>query len=95
MVTPKRGRGTAIRHGVPRHVIKFSLLELVALKHDMPEHGLRAGDVGAVVETYDSDGLEVEFVEASGDTRAVLTLSPKAVRKPKPGEMLAIRSLAP
>lgn len=71
---------------------KFDLLELVALKRDLPEHGLRAGDVGTVVEVYDAEGLEVEFIEATGDTRALLTLSTADVRKVKAGEMLATRS---
>ena len=74
---------------------KFDLLEVVALPRDLPKQGLRAGDIGTIVETYDSEGLEVEFVEAYGDTRAVLTLSPRLVRKLGAGEMLAVRPSAP
>jgi hypothetical protein len=32
----------------------------------VPEHGLRRGDLGAVVEVYEPEGIEVEFVRASG-----------------------------
>ena len=54
--------------------MKLSLLDTVVLKRDLPEHGLRAGDVGAVVELYGTDGVEVEFVRASGQTKALVTL---------------------
>jgi hypothetical protein len=72
----------------------FELLELVALGDDKPDHGLCAGDVGTIVEVYDGEGLEVEFVEASGHTRAVLTLSPRDVCKLQSGDMLAVRRTA-
>jgi hypothetical protein len=55
--------------------MQFKTLETVVLLHDLPEQSLRAGDLGAVVEIYEPDGLEVEFVSASGRTRAVATLS--------------------
>src|SRR5580692_2264740 len=31
---------------------------------DLPEKGLRKGDLGSIVQTYEPDGLEVEFVKA-------------------------------
>ncbi len=43
-------RGCAeIRCGLPDSMSTFELLELVALSDDKPDHGLCAGDVGAVV----------------------------------------------
>ena len=42
--------------------------------------GHRRGDLGAVVETYEPDGLEVEFVTASGRTAALVTLTAGDVR---------------
>jgi hypothetical protein len=78
----------------PDSMSTFELLELVALSDDKPDHGLCAGDIGTVVEVYDGGGLEVEFVEASGETRAVLTLSPSDVRKLQSGDMLAVRHTA-
>ncbi|MEM2291719.1 MAG: DUF4926 domain-containing protein [Nitrososphaerota archaeon] len=72
--------------------MKFQLLETVVLLRDMPEHGLRAGDLG-VVEVYGPEGLEVEFVTASGRAQAVVILSPKDVRKLSPEDMFAVRPL--
>lgn len=72
--------------------MKLKLFETVALAKDIPEHGLWAGDVGAIVEIYDATGIEVEFIEASGHTRAVLTLSTADVRKLDPDEVLTARS---
>ncbi len=73
--------------------MKFKLLECVVLRREMPEHYLRTGDVGTVVETYGPDGLEVEFMSASGDTQAVLTLSEDDVRAADSNDMLSVRPL--
>lgn len=74
---------------------KFKLLQLVALQRDVLEHDLRAGDVGTVVELLDSAAVIVEFMEAYGNTRAVLTLPVEDVREIQPNEMLAARPLHP
>ena len=71
--------------------MRFKALECVVLERDVSEHGLRRGDLGTVVETYDPDGVEVEFVTASGDTVAVLTMTERDVRSVGPDDMLAIR----
>lgn len=73
--------------------MKYKTLECVVLNRDFPEHGLCKGDLGTVLETYEPDGLEVEFVAASGETRAVLTLTVGDVRKVSPSDMLAVRAL--
>jgi hypothetical protein len=52
----------------------FRELDTVVLARDLPESGLRPGDLGAVVQVYGSDAIEVEFVTASGRTQALLTL---------------------
>ena len=70
----------------------LKLLEYVVLNRDIPEHGLCSGDLGAIVETYEPDGLEVEFVAASGDTQAVLTLATEDVREVGASDVLAVRS---
>ena len=75
--------------------MSFKALENVILERDLPEHSLCKGDLGTVVEIYEPDGLEVEFVAASGDTRAVLTLTIRDVRKASATDVLAIRSLHP
>lgn len=53
----------------------FQPLDTVVLVRDLPEHGLRCGDLGTVVEVYEPDGLEVEFVTAAGATHALLVLT--------------------
>jgi len=49
--------------------MRFTELDTVVLDRDFPEHGLRKGDLGAVVQVYEPEALEVEFVTASGRTR--------------------------
>lgn len=54
----------------------FQELDTVALTHDIPEQGLKRGDLGAIVHRYaDGAALEVEFVDLTGDTLALLTLT--------------------
>jgi hypothetical protein len=72
--------------------MKFSVLDTVVLNHDLPEHGLRAGDLGAVVEIYREDGVEVEFVRASGRTKALLTLKAADLRPVAENDLLAVRT---
>ena len=50
------------------------LLDTVALVRDLPEAGLVAGEVGAVVEVLSDDAFEVEFVDESGHTYGLHTL---------------------
>ncbi len=69
-------------------------LDTVALTRNFPKHNLTAGDVGAVVHRYpDGTAFEVEFVTASGETVAVLTLTPKDVRPLLGREILHVREL--
>ena len=48
--------------------------DVVALNEDLPLRGLVRGQVGAVVEQYSPDAFEVEFVDNSGHTYALVTL---------------------
>lgn len=73
--------------------MKYRLLDTVVLDRDMPEHGLCRGDLGAVVEVYEPDGVEVEFVRASGNTQAVVTLSVDDVRPVRDSDQIAVRSV--
>jgi len=52
-------------------------LDVVGLTEDIPEHGLRRGQVGTVVETLSSDMFEIEFVDNDGRTYATLPLKSK------------------
>ena len=72
----------------------YCLLDTVVLARDLPEYGLRKGDLGAVVEVYDAEGIEVEFVRASGKTQAVVTLTTKDVRPVLDNDLVAVRSVS-
>lgn len=52
----------------------MKLLDTVALLEDMPTLQLYRGQVGTIVEEYESDVFEVEFVDANGQTYALETL---------------------
>lgn len=70
-------------------------LDSVVLVRDVPEYGLKEGDVGAVVHCYsEGEGFEVEFVSASGETVAVLTLTRADLRPMSGAEILHVRRLA-
>lgn len=73
--------------------MRFKTLNVVVLERDLPDHGLRRGDLGAVVQTYEPDGLEVEFVMAAGKTKAVVTLTRRDVRAVSDTDLIAVRSL--
>ena len=66
-------------------------LDVVVLTHDIPAHGLRTGDLGAVVEVYAPDAVGVEFVAASGRTQALVTLHPNDVREVADNDLVAVR----
>jgi hypothetical protein len=73
--------------------MKFKQLDTVVLDRDVPEDGLRKGDLGAVVQTYEPDGLEVEFVTASGRTQALVTLRLPDVRAVMDEDLVSVRPL--
>ncbi len=47
-----------------------------------------------VVEIYEPDGLAVEFVKASGETLAVITISENKVRPVDALDIVSVRSLS-
>jgi len=73
--------------------MRFQLLETVVLKRDVPDHGLRRGDLGAVVEIYEPDSLDVEFVTGSGRTQALLRLMVDDIRAVEDRDLMAVRPL--
>lgn len=73
--------------------MKIKLLDTVVLEIDITSHGLQRGDVGTVVEIYEPDGLEVEFITGSAKTQALLTLNTTQVRSISDSDILAVRSL--
>lgn len=69
----------------------YRVLDTVVLDRDLPEHGLRRGDLGAVVEVYEPDGVEVEFVTASGRTAALVTLTAQELRPVADDDLVSVR----
>ncbi len=69
-------------------------IETVVLVKDLPEHHLKAGDVGTVVHVHPKGGYEVEFVTLGGETIAVVSLMPSDVRKTEKREIPHVRAVA-
>ena len=69
----------------------YRILDTIVLDRDLADHGLRKGDLGAVVEVYEPDGLEVEFVTASGRTAALVTLNVRDVRPVADDDLVSVR----
>lgn len=57
-------------HPVGRaEIVEIKLLDVVALTRDIPEHNLKRGEVGTVVEVFSNgDAFEVEFSDRDGQT---------------------------
>ena len=71
--------------------MKFRPLDTVVLERDLPVYRLKRGDLGAVVEVYEPDGLEVEFVTVSGRTEALVTLNAADVRPVADTDLVTVR----
>ena len=69
-------------------------LDTVVLSRDLPDHGLKQGDIGAVVHSYkEGKAFEVEFITGQGQTLAVVTLDSQDVRLMEDKEILHVRKL--
>jgi hypothetical protein len=55
-------------------------LDMAVLTTDLPEHSLKAGDLGTVVLVHRHGGYEVGFVTLDGEAVAVVSFSPDQVR---------------
>ena len=78
---------------------KLPLYQQVALRRDIPDHGLRAGDVATLVDHVTSpaggeDGCVLEVFNAVGESIAVVAVESSAIEPLRPDEVLAIRHLA-
>ena len=70
-------------------------LDPIVLTGDLPEHGLRAGDVGYVVLVHAGGaGYEVEFVTLAGETVSVVTVPADAIRPVRAKEIAHARRVA-
>ncbi len=76
----------------------FELYSEVILTRDVPGEGLRAGDIGTVVERHTTgtadEGYSIEFFDMTGNTVAVATLPAGALRLPTPADRPAVRALS-
>ena len=68
------------------------VLDQVVLVCDLPSEGLRTGDVGVLVEQHGATGgCEVEFLDATGETEAVVTLALDDIRPLERDDLWAVR----
>jgi hypothetical protein len=74
--------------------MKHELHDTLVLVNDFPKHGLRAGDLGAVVDVRPPDTLDVEFVTASGRTTALVSLKASDVRAIADTDVVSVRTIA-
>jgi hypothetical protein len=54
--------------------------DTAVLAHDLPEYGLKSGDVGTIVMVHPDGGYEVEFMALDGETIAVTSPPGDAMR---------------
>ena len=54
--------------------------EIAVLTVDLPEYGLKVGDVGTLMLVHERQGHEVEFMTLDGKTVAVISLPAAQVR---------------
>jgi len=78
--------------------MRHKLFEEVVLGRDLPEKGLKKGDVATVVEYHPvpagQDGYSLEVVNALGDTIAVITVPGSLIESLRDDEVFSVRSLA-
>ncbi len=76
----------------------LSLYQRVALRRDVPEHGLRRGDVAVLVEYVEhpgggEQGCVLEVFNALGESIAVIAVPESAIEDLRADEVLAVRLL--
>jgi len=78
--------------------MKIELFKRVALRIDVPEHGLCKGDVATIVEhlpgKVGEDGYALEVFNAVGETIAVITVPESAVEPLTADRIPSVRPLA-
>ncbi len=58
---------------------KIKILDVVAVVEEIPEHGLKRGEVGTVVDRWKDGTFEVEFSDDTGEAYAFVALHPKQI----------------
>ena len=78
--------------------MKFELFEEVVLNRDIPEKGLKKGDVATVVEHHPAvageEGYSLEVFNAVGDTMAVIVVPESSIESLTENEVFSVRSFA-
>lgn len=78
--------------------MRFELYTDVALTSDMPELGLRRGDLVKVVDHHvapdGEEGYSIEVSNAVGETIAVTTVRVSSLEALREDEVLSVRTLA-
>ena len=77
----------------------FELYKEVALTRDLPEHCLRAGDLGTLVDLVEHPsggevGCVLEIFNAVGESIAVVVVPQSAVEVLRSDEILSVRPFA-
>lgn len=67
--------------------------DMAVLTIDLPEYGLKAGDIGNVVLVHRRQGYEVEFMTLDGETVVVTSLQAAEVRPVATREVAHVRSI--
>jgi hypothetical protein len=60
---------------------EIKVLDVVALTEDAPEHGLRRGEVGTVIDQWKDGVFEVEFSDDSGEAYAFAAVPAEKLMK--------------
>ena len=69
------------RNQAPTGKSEIKLLDVVALTQDVPEHNLKRGEVGTVVEILsDSEAFEIEFSNTNGQMSKCLSFLASQLR---------------
>ena len=75
--------------------MNYELFASVVLAVDVPEKGLKAGDLATIVEHYPrqtgEDGYTLELFDAVGNTFAVVTVPEAGIEPLRAGELLSVR----
>jgi Domain of unknown function (DUF4926) len=77
----------------------MDLYQEVALTRDLPEYGLRSGDIAMLVDflphpSNGEEGCVLEVFNAIGESIAAIAVPISAVEGLRPDEILSVRSLA-
>ena len=79
--------------------MKYELFTRIALKTDVPQHGLRSGDIATIVESHSGrpgqeHGYTLEVFNALGESIAVVTVRESQIEPLTSNELLHVRPMS-